>query len=168
MTWFCFRVPPQREFIAKNFLVEKRGFDADKIFVCFEQRLYIPKIRPKKKAPDRWIARAMTPGYIFISTNDPFEIVRKYGIIQGVLQSDGIARPIQNQDIAYLISISGKVARSTPAPNIKVWVEGDYVRISAGPLSGLKGRVAKNGLKLDKAVLGRDVVKVSHENLEAA
>jgi transcription antitermination factor NusG len=165
MTWYVFTVPPQKELVAKDFLVEKHGIEAFSPYVQ-----WLP-VNRRGVAATEWKKRTILHGYILINCEDPWSLVRRFGILKNVISFDGVLSPVPQCDMDHMKSISGQIARSKFEP-LRLTV-GQTIRITEGSFNGLQGAVeALNGMvatvNLAKPVLGKNTVKVRVKSLEAA
>ena len=169
MTWFAFRVQPQREFASQE-IVNRHGFRA---IVPYEWRV-VRRVRHLKKRDSRIYPKMV--GYLLVETLHPPNWYQMFSMhcLKSVVGFDGEPTPIPKAAIERLLKEQGeamphRLSRNTRRASL---MPGDTARVFAGPLQGFEGRVEDvRGSRARMLFAGAGAfenIEVPIENLEAA
>lgn len=137
--WYAFRVPPQKEFVAKE-IMRRRGYNA---IVPIEIKQCRPNRYAKRKEPKEY---PMLLGYLFIEVPQrvPWYDLFRYRIVQGVVGMGGRPTTIPEAAIGSLMEKSGTDIPHVYAKNTRTsFGVGDDVVVTHGPFCGFEGKVEK-------------------------
>ena len=147
--WYAVHVRSRHEFQVTDRLTMK-GLET-----------FLPTVERQRKWKDRkkMIAFPLFPGYIFVHTtresNNLLSVLKVKGVVRMLCTLPGQPDTIPEDQIAALQKLVENKEALDPYPYLN---EGQMVRITKGPLSGIEGILVK---KLDKhlLILSVDVLK---------
>ena len=169
MSWYAFRVEPQKEFAAQE-IVNRHGFRA---VVPHEWR-FIRGANAKRRSKTKIYPYVI--GYVFVEIEHPpnWYLMFSMHCLKSVVGSGGQPTPIPRQAIDGLLRLTGQSIPHVLSRNTRraSFVPGDNVRIAEGPFTGFEGRVetvhgAKARMVFEMLGAMRDV-DVPLDTLEAA
>lgn len=121
---------------------EKRAKEAVDELV---NRCFIPRKTVSIKREGEWkiVEKALFPGYLFVDTEDAEELALKLRNVEGfnrILTTDKKLFPLYGNDANFVEKLynGGGVFDISEG-----YIEGDLVRVTAGPLYGLEGLIKK-------------------------
>ena len=169
MSWYAFRVEPQKEFAAQE-IVNRHGFRA---VVPHEFRILRGRAA-KRRAQTKIYPYVV--GYVFVEIRHPPNWYQMFSMrcLKSVVGSGGQPTPIPQAGIDRLLRLTGQSTPHVLSRNTRraSFVPGDTVRIADGPFTGFEGRVetvhgAKARMVFEMLGAMRDV-DVPLDTLEAA
>ncbi len=109
------------------------------------KRCFVPRkiFNIKREGEWRAVEKALFPGYLFVDTEDAEELSLKMRKLEGfsqILATDKKILPLYGNDAIFvekLYNVGGVFDMS------EGYIEGDKVRVTAGPLCGLEGLIKK-------------------------
>ncbi len=135
----------------------KKGISSDVILDCF----FVSK-RRKKKYAGTWhlVEENCFPGYIFIETDKPKEMCQGFASIHlfarilGLDKETFYVQPVAEEERFFIDALTDRTPENRLIDLSRITIEeGQRIRIVAGPLKGLEGKVIKFDLHRRKAVV---------------
>lgn len=114
---------------------------------------FLPTVERQRKWKDRkkMVVFPLFPGYVFVNTTneskDLLNVLKVAGVVRIICTLPGQPDPIPEDQIISLKKLVENKGELDPYPYL---TEGQIVRISRGPLSGIEGILVE---KLDKHIL---------------
>jgi len=108
-------------------------------------RCYVPRKAINIKRDGEWkiAEKALFPGYLFVDTDDVEELSIKLHTIEGfsqLLTTDKKIFPLYGNDANFAEKLYNRKGLFDMSEG---YIEGDTVRVTAGPLYGLEGLIKK-------------------------
>lgn len=153
MTYYAFRVSPQKERAAEEAL-RKRGFDP---FVPVEKR-FLRRMGKQRKKVERFYPLLI--GYVLVPLSTPLHMraIFSLDVIKSVVGFGGVPAPIKDSAITSLRHLHGSEIQDS-RNNRASFSRGETVRITTGPfrdrdvvvemIKGERARVLLGLLELD-------------------
>lgn len=164
MKWYVAVVPAQKEFAARDRLKDL-GYQV-MVPVEYKWRRRSRHTRTRIEVPV-----PLMPRYVFLGTDRPLYLwhLRRCPLIQAVLGSDGVPRPLPPEAVKALQGLDRVATTINPHRSFRV---GDDVQIVSGPLRGriarLRRIMAKRARVMIEVFASMREIEVPVEILEAA
>ena len=109
------------------------------------RKIFIPYYERKRRYNGAWHTerKIMFPGYVFIVSDNPEELVTKLRLIQGltkVLKTGNEIVPISESEVKVLQRLGGDEQVVETSIGL---IENDRIIITSGPLEGMEGYIKK-------------------------
>lgn len=111
----------------------------------YVKRCYVPRKVVNMKRQGEWFLakKALFPGYLFVDTDDAEELNLKVRKIEGfnkLLTTDKKLFPLYDNDAVFAEKLYNREGIFDISEG---YIEGDSVKVTAGPLCGLEGLIKK-------------------------
>lgn len=111
----------------------------------FVKRSFVPRKAINKKKGGEWLVqeKALFPGYLFVDTDDAEELslrLRKTEGFSQILTTDKKIFPLYGNDANFAEKLYNRKGLFDMSEG---YIEGDMIRVTAGPLYGLEGLIKK-------------------------